>query len=287
MTCINGAATSFLDPASNHCYFVVPGGASTSVDDSAQACAAAAAHLVQIVSDREMGVVASGSPYDGYWIGLRKAVLSASYTPVDTTTIEPGWTSTCSGCYGRIDADAGGFECLTASKVADADWSHMGCTQKPGSGKVTLCEQEPPGHRTAPCMGDKVCFSVPSTLAGVVGGKTKRYVFVPSVITYADAVQTCGKLGASLLVYDSREEREEVAAAVASMATDFWLDLDRDKDAGWTWDSGLDASEVWGTNEPITRNGTHAYVVIGPGKLDSELAHVAGDSEQHYVICQQ
>jgi hypothetical protein len=281
MTCVNGAQTSFLDPASNHCYFVVPGDQSLSIDASAEACEAAGAHLVRIVSDQEMATVAKGSSFDGYWIGLRKALFSPQYPP-DEPTIEPGWASTCPGCYARIEDASAGVDCLTGSKTADAAWSHTACTTLKNPGKVTLCEQEPPGHRTAPCMGDKVCFSVAATLGGPP--RAKRYVFVPSVLGYADAVSACASVGASVVAFDSREEREQVVAEVEPMAHDFWVALVLDQ-GHWGWDSALDAGEVWGDGEPVPGNGPHAYVRIEKGAVDSALVHAAG-TEPHYVVCQ-
>src|SRR5262249_15389449 len=124
MTCVNGAQSSFLDPSSNHCYFIAPS-ASKSIDASAEACEAAGAHLVRIVSDREMATVASTSGFDQYWIGLRKSPALPSFPP-DELTIEPGYTSTCPGCYGRIPSDAGlgaALECLTGSNDPDASWA--------------------------------------------------------------------------------------------------------------------------------------------------------------------
>jgi hypothetical protein len=232
-----------------------------------------------------MATVANGSPFAGYWIGLHKEVGSSSYSNVETT-IEPGWTPKCTGCYARFDEagppdpDAG--RCLTASKIADAAWSAAMCASKV-QGKATLCEQEPPGHRTTPCLGNNVCFSVAATLGGPP--RTKRYVFVPSVLAYADAAKACASLGASIVVFDSREEREQVAAEVARMADDFWVDLVK---AGgtWGWDSGLDPSAVWAAGEPVSGNGTYAYVAMEPGRFDSELAHAANDAEPHYVVCQ-
>src|SRR5207244_4703201 len=67
MTCVNGAQSSFLDPSSNHCYFIA-GSFSKSIDASVETCEGAGAHLVRIVSDREMATVATTSGFSDYWI---------------------------------------------------------------------------------------------------------------------------------------------------------------------------------------------------------------------------
>jgi hypothetical protein len=156
-------------------------------------------------------------------------------------------------------------------------------------GRVTLCEQEPPGSRATPCLGDKLCFSTPATQSGGVGSRTKQYVLVPALAAYGDAVTTCNTLHGSLLVLDSREEREQVAVVAASLSPnvpDYWLGLTRGKAGVWSWSSPLDPSEVWATDEPVNATGTHAYVDVHVGKIDSSLAHVAGDAETHFVICE-
>jgi hypothetical protein len=287
-----------LDRETGHCYFLAD--ATTSNQDALEACRGAAAHVVTIGSEREARLLAEEVDAGGYWIGLAERIdLDENYwAPAGVD--EPGWPKDgtgCSGCYARtgdgglfepepVDAGTAERSCLVAGGGV---WLEAACS---GLARPTLCEREPLGSRLEPC-GGALCMTLVSP---DVDAGAKRYVVWPSKTTAADAMKTCAASGGSLVMFDSREEREELMREVAQrLGTDdvrIWIGLSRRGDT-WTWDDGtpLDGGRPspWGDRQPAGQGG-RAYVVLNDNRYDTQLAQTdedASSNEKRVFVCQQ
>jgi hypothetical protein len=178
-------------------------------------------------------------------------------------------------------------------------WQTSDCFGSKGFGRETICEREPPGSRAAAGVGAL-------TLSTAVTQDRKRYLLLPSLEGADDAAQACEKIGggARLVLLESREEREELAAELARAGNDggVWIALATDANGAWRWDedptdSGLPPGDLWGNGAPGEQGDSstpqRAYLAISPGTVDSELAHAgattapeAGAPEMHYALCQ-
>lgn len=73
-------------------------------------------------------------------------------------------------------------------------------------------------------------------------------------IPHAEAVTACDDLGGHLVILESPEESDAVAATVATLTTSpFWVGLtDEDSEGAWVWIDGtpLDYDSRWAPNEP-------------------------------------
>ncbi|AKU99563.1 hypothetical protein AKJ09_06227 [Labilithrix luteola] len=284
-----------LDPVSGHCYFL--GGAESSYKDALATCDQAQAHVVTFSSTAEAALVdtvAGGSPY---WVGLayNDAELSA-YAPANRE--EPGAarareSGPCPGCFaigieaGTLPASDGGaaVDCVASDH---GQWIQVPCESAPFA---AICEREPIGLRMQSCAGG-YCFTLPAT----VGRKT--YLLVVSMDTAEQAALTCASLeGGSLVRFDSREEREQLAHEITARfpgepQLEFWIGM-RNDGGVWNWDDG-DASRPppWGDGEPAeAAPGTRAYVSISAGEVppyDTQLAHTdKGPAQVLRYVCER
>jgi hypothetical protein len=285
----DGGITPFLDPTTNHCYF---GGASKTTLDGA-VCEEQGAHLVRFVDSKEYAFVSMNAP-TRFWVGIRATGKAPeSWLPAEATP-EPGWDPGCTGCFAAVDAGLTVIKgnCFTGSPSeppsSPPPWTQTTCVDP--SEYYPQCEREPPGSRVFACPAGS-CFTVKAT--------PKRYVLVPgstgtgnAQLGANDALQACAHLGGRLVVFDSPEEREQVAYELASRATDFWLGLAPGPDGGWAWDTEGGLSPLpWGEGQPVaTPSGVErAYAYISPGAVDSELARVgnaADGGDSHSVVCE-
>jgi hypothetical protein len=297
------------DPKTGHCYFVA-GAATTYAAASAQ-CTAARAHLVTFVSEDEVELVREiAADESGYWVGLARkdSELSGAYGP--DRLEEPGFpyplapvdaaAGPCPGCFGvGVDPDAGVFPVDDASASGAASLcvaSRAGSwLQVPCNGSVnrpTVCEREPAGLRGQPCGNDGICFTVAQT----AGAKT--YLVVVSAADPITAATTCGFLdGGSLVILDSREEREqlahEIAARYPGVEQPLWIGLHADGGA-WTWDDGLAAAAggtrplPWGNAQPMNAaSNARAFLRVGASTYDTQLAYADDGGASHLFVCQR
>lgn len=287
-----------------HCYFFLPG----ILDFAAatQACASRGAHVVTFASADEVASVSSELPKPKgaadartYWVGLRQILNGgpglARYASV--TGDEPGFSppSQCPGCYGdlggaaafpKLDAgaDAGPYECVVAGTraVPTDPWYRAAC----GTRANVVCEREPVGTRAYACNGG-TCIQLALTMA------VKRYLFVPSPSTPAEAARSCAQLAKGrLVVYASNEEREELfrelgRARVLSAFPEFWIGLSFDADSGaWAWEDKVSADNraPWAEGEPKSAAPVRAYSARATGSYDTQLARsLTGDGELPFL----
>jgi hypothetical protein len=301
-----------LDPKTGHCYFAA--GADTSYVAARTRCKAERAHVVTLVSTDEAKLLAQVSADEsGYWVGLSRKVsdLLGAYGPPNERPEEPGFAypnpsadpaarGPCEGCFG-IGADAGIFPLadvdasdttIDTSCVASrgGTWFRVPC-----SGTVTrptLCEREPEGVRGQPCGNDGICFTVPRT----AGDKTYLVAVSPADPETADT--TCRFLdGGSLVVLESREEREQLAHEIVKRNPDIeqqlWIGLHADGGA-WAWDDGVVAAAgatralPWGNAQPQGGPNARAFIRVGATTYDTQLAYADdGGGGARLFICQR
>jgi hypothetical protein len=295
-----GAVTT----ATRHCYFVA--GAVASYAEASEACRAASAHLVTFSGDDEVQSVRELSLSSRYWVGLLKDGTGVYATDARE---EPGFPvvparGPCSGCYARAAADStfpdypgttGDLGCLVASQGLGSAWLRVPCTiasslptgttGTPLAPFDALCEREPPGARAEACTGG-VCIHLPFT--------EKRYLLVSAPASSADAVATCQGLGGSLVVFDSHEEREELAREIARFSPElgsFFIGLSRAPQAtAFVWEDGRADDEsvrprVWAEREPVAKGAARAFVDLRKS-YDTRLARASDDDRPRAFVCQ-
>jgi hypothetical protein len=350
VACPTDAAASLLDDKTFHCYYTATAGFTPWADASA-ACQAAQAHLVTFVDDNEVDEVTKGlgpgwkSQGTRFWLGVQRNTLGPFQAI--TNNDEPGWgipncpahvdggglPHCCRGCfmhdkptgslpYGDAGVDAPLGPASVTAKFYGSQNVTMETAPVTASAQV-VCEREPVGSRSTACNGDgSFCFNVPATQ-----GK-KSYLFNPNPTPAASADMYCRKLAdgsaASLVVFDSRAEREEVVyeliqigqVPMGGTATpqEFWIGLHSEwtgGDAGpdanpvsWLWDNGLAAGatststppSIWGDRQPgdagLSAHGppSYAFIQLSGGTATSAyavgLAQVDSDSDPYPFVCQ-
>jgi len=302
-----------LDPKSGHCYFAA--GADTSYVAARTRCKAERAHVVTLASVEETTFLEQiAADESGYWVGLsrKESDLFGAYGPPTERLEEPGFAypgasvaaaqGPCPGCFGvGADADAGTFP------LADVDASDTttdtSCVASRGgtwfrvpcSGAITrptICEREPEGVRGQSCGNDGICFTVPQT-SGV-----KTYLVAVSPADPETADTTCRFLdGGSLVVFDSREEREQLAHEIVKRYPDIeqqlWIGLHADGGT-WAWDDGVVAGSgdarplPWGNAQPMGGANARAFIRVGATAYDTQLAYADdGGGASRLFICQR
>jgi hypothetical protein len=292
MECESG----FVWPGNNHCYlYWADSGTALAFNPNAlSACDGLGGHVVTFASGPELDAVQQSLELPKtdppFWVGLG-TTDSMSY--VSVAAYEPGWDSTCPGCYASLDptgtipryVDADGGLSSQSCVAAVPDGLPSVWRQRPCKGVKTrvLCEREPIGAQYASCEAG-TCLDLVATLG------EKRYVLVTEPTTAALAAQACASLGGRLVVLQSRDEREQLwlqLSRSAPLVSRVWIGLSladggAPGDAGisrWVWDDGTaaDAPDAypppWGDRQPVA-NGTtsRAYLRALTGEVDDTLA---------------
>jgi len=286
-----------LDERTLHCYFAA--GADDAFASALQRCLALNAHVVTLGSGREAELVDTLVADAGYWVGLARSSGLGAY--VAAAPGEPGYpivgsSGPCLGCFER-GSDGGVFPALrdggesTECVVSiGGRWSGVPCASSaaPVERFETVCEREPPGLRLENC-GGVPCLSLPVTRT------TKSYLLFSQPMTAEDAEQSCGALGARLVTFETREERESLARELEKLLREprltAWIGLRR-TDGGFVWDDGVPdgadggptsgtATPVrpppWGDREPRADAGARAFLTIRDQVYDSQLVRTADE----------
>ena len=274
-----------------HCYQVV--GTAWSVQNGAfgyrsavdlcQGRGLSNAHVVTFASDDEFQKVTAALDAGTFWVGLKLG--SPGYTSFAPN--EPGWSTSCSGCYARTmgpDAglapyldgstppDAGPVACVAASSQPGQPWEQYPCEVTPNPRRATpldvICEFEPVGRRSMPCEAG-TCIDLVATHG------SKRYVYQEKLASAESAEAACSALGANahLVVLQSSDEREQLwreLSQVLSQPRAVWIGLaqvqvgtTRRPQTAWQWDDGQPVQTYpseWGDLQPIpSRFANFAY----------------------------
>ena len=298
-----------LDPVSHHCYFLAD--AATSYGQAATNCGQRA-HVVTFASDDEVALVnrVAVDPA-GYWIGLARSPLVLGAYQANRTE-EPGFpylpllatgpsgAGPCPGCFGiGADPEAGVFPLAdvdASETLADTacvasrggTWFRVPCNSGPV--RSTVCEREPPGARAQDCIGG-FCFSLPQTHG------QKTYLVAVSAADPDTAALTCGGLdGGSLVVLATSQEREQLAHEIVlrypNETPELWIGL-VDDGGVWSWEDGVAADAAtgrplpWGNAQPKAGAGARAFVRVGVGAYDTQLAHADDAKTPRLYVCQR
>jgi hypothetical protein len=237
-----------------------------------------------------------------YWVGFEPKAFPDQYFSTATGP-EPGWTPTCAGCFLHVPPDAGGLpgpsdaSCVQGVPPLNVPWQATPCVSQ--SPLDVICEREPLGHAWTPCDAG-YCFDVPFTLG------YKHYVFVGAPTDPTTAAQQCAALGGLLVVFQWRDEREQIWRELVTLPPEarpvsIWIGLSL-ADGGaptdpnaWVWadDAGPDAyPPEWGINggfQPEPSGMLPNAVAYGPqlatDPVDETL--VANDlGGPHPFVCQ-
>ncbi len=301
IACPNGA---YFDAITSHCYFTAP--TTFTLQGARDECAEAGAHVVTFVSDGEFeaGVDLGSDAGGGFWIGLEGSLSATNAYFAENQ--EPGWavppSTNCSGCYAKTLFGGSDFYRLPDSGILPeycvvgsskiSSYIQLNCGVDGSVGVV--CEREPPGVRAAPCE-EGICVTVSETL-----GK-KRYIYNQQHVTADIAEQSCQFNSGRLVVFKTREEREELVREIAlfslsaqTTTNSFWIGLSRVDDASssWTWDDGsaeVTYPSVWGNNAPEATGPSRAYVEMSIGEgtpYDNQLAHADDPTALRPFVCE-
>jgi hypothetical protein len=151
-----------------------------------------------------------------------------------------------------------------------------------------VCEREPLGSLSQLCDAGGYCMQLVWTYG------QKRYLFVTSGAHATTAEARCERLGGTLVVLDSRDEREELWHELSSFPvpyTQIWVGLSPDGDGGWVWADGTPygAPEAgpppWAIGEPSDA-GPVALFGINTRSVDNTLAHAYGPELELPFVCQ-
>ncbi len=291
VTCDGG----LLDPATDHCYFALAG--NPKVDTAQTSCENAGGHLVTFASETEFASVLAWKKSD-FWVGLQFDTAALAYRPIANVG-EPGWSGRCEGCYAHVDAgaknlpsalpDAGGIKatsCVLARGAVDSTWATIGCDL------VTLplgvvCEREPVGTTAHACNG--------GTCLSSRGARVRRYLYVSSSpgVTAQEAIDGCKGIGATLVVFETREEREQVARELlsflpASPIPQLWIGLAR-VNGVWTWANGTSSDRypsVWADQQPRGANTMFSWIELPASTYDTQLAHADDGTAKLPYLCE-
>lgn len=275
----------FLWSRNDHCYYGVPQGAQSLSEAINTRCTGGGAHVVTFASEDELSAVVGAIDAGSFWVGLSFDPTFNGYASVHS--LEPGWDPLCTGCYAHVPdpaqpmpGDAGA--CVEGFSDLDASWQEFPCTAAlPRERLHVICEREPVGSLQRACMeGGASCIGLEWT-AG-----TKRYVYfrnaAPPDGIDGSAEQTCSALGGTLVVLQSRDEREQLWKAVGATQTQSWLWIGLSLPEGgtdWVWDDDASADAYpspWAVRQPREPGGSRAYLSQNAGPppvVDDTLAH--------------
>ena len=287
VSCLGGDA-GLISPIDHHCYFAAqPQPTYRKAQDKCSTNDNA--HVVTMASEDEWNEVTSSTFVSPFWIGLQFDVSADGY--LAAVVDEPGWAPSCAGCFAHGvtslpsgGCDDGGVDCLVSAGDPSAPWRPQCCAPPPPTLVGVVCEQEPVGSLVQRCNGF-FCFQLAHTHG------QKRYVFVQNEAAPDEATTGCAELGGHLIVFESREEREQVWHELLSITprpSQIWIGASTSPDAGgnnpadWVWadDAGTpvgtpDAAypSPWGVNEPKLDAPLAYSLHSQTPTVDNELAH--------------
>jgi hypothetical protein len=289
LTCDDGG---LFDERTGHCYFV--GGAPTvAYVNAGNQCKEGAGHVVTFADEAEYQRVVAWAKGQAFWVGLEFGAVGW-----ETQNNEPGWSGRCLGCYAHVDAgadvfpllrDGGGARaCVLADGTSDRPWLGAPCTIPAAQrfAPTVICEREPSGLTQHPC-NEGTCM----------GGRSgARYILIKTPVTVQEAYQGCQSFGARPVVFETHEEREELAreliVGLPKSTLQVWVGLSRangfSQNGSWTWadDAGVNAYPLeWGNAQP-SGSGSWAYMSLATAGYDVQLLQVDTGTLKLPYICE-
>ena len=296
-----GARSAWADRPEELSGFLIPLGRALAALGRPQEALAPLLECFQRLTDDDRAPSArsaeAAAPSSSYWIGLTRDATNV-YAPEGRD--EPGFPEApergpCSGCFARTGDDgrfpdasaspsAGTIGCLVADPGLRGPWKRTSCTNA-GRDYDVLCEREPPGALSETCTGG-ICVRVPLT--------EKRYLYVPSPASSAEAKDVCRTLGGTLAKLESSEEREALARQLARIAPEssVWIGLSRQTaDGPFQWEDGTsETTKLWAEGEPDRegrpRTPTRAFLDLRGFAYDRRLLRIPMDDKSRPCLCQ-
>ena len=273
----------FVWTGNNHCY--LEQAAAESIMVAAGRCGVANPHVVTFASYEELGAVAVAIDAGAFWVGLQPDDLQTGYYAL--AAFEPGWSTTCPGCYARTSdptqaLPGDGGLCVRGFADLSRSWEEIACAD--GGYHRLICEREPTGRQSTLCEAG-VCIDL------VITSGMKHYVYVRDVASADDAEQHCRSLGGTLVVLQTRDEREQLWKELARLPgvptpLAIWIGLSvvdgGSPEAGpWIWDDDAAADaypSAWGDLQPFGRQ-TRAYLYQNGGATPQLLDDTLGRND--------
>lgn len=284
----------FRWPGNDHCYGVASSGA-TSITEWAARCTGTS-HVVTFASEQELAAVVGALDAGAFWVGMSQ-YLAKFDSVIISPPLEPGWDPGCSGCFAQtpdptqpLPGYDGGSSCVEGFSDLDASWQQYPCSG--GKRLPVICEREPVGRLSQPCsvVDGGECFDLRFTQG------SKTYVYVKLAAPPDTAEQQCESLGGTLVVLQSRDEREQLWKELSRMSgaglpTSIWIGLSLANGSDWTWadDASLDAyPSPWADRQPRDAGG-RAFLYQNnstPLLVDETLARAATTPQDFPFVCQ-
>jgi hypothetical protein len=281
-------------PANDHCYELQNAEKSLKTTAETVCNALNGSHVATFASEAELGAAVeyvrdNVLAATDYWVGL----VDGTYRYSSVVADEPGWSPQCSGCYAHTDVATAP---LTLPKTVEAGagcvigtllksdpalvppWEQHACDSV--LAVHVLCEREPLGTHARMCDGG-ACIDLVFT----AGTKDYLYVSAPLTASQAEAYCASQRSGGSLVVLESRDEREQLWREIAPLDPNdesVWIGLATDDAGLWTWDDGTRSDAgyppPWAVGEPHADAG-RAFMAYDPNNLpvDNTLAQTASD----------
>jgi hypothetical protein len=268
----------FVWSKNNHCYTLNQ--KATSLAAAKKECSGPGMHVVTFASDEELKAVvshfAAESVRGPFWVGLSSNASSGDNQYSALTAYEPGWSPTCAGCFARTEVsdaalpaapDSGPTNnCVEGFFSVDASWQQYPCNN--GGRLWVICEREPVGTTAHACDGG-LCVDIPFTYP------EKHYLYVPLELGADAASQYCAARGGTLVVLQSRDEREQLWYELfrdgilpqPNNSLPIWIGLSF-VDGGWVWDDEGGAGDYpppWADTYPSLDGTTRAALVLFTG----------------------
>jgi hypothetical protein len=295
----------FVWSKNNHCYQAPTKAASYDLAVSACSLLGGGTHLATFASEEELQATlsyfAAREVRGPFWIGLTSKYSPTADDYTEPIPNEPGWSPTCTGCFAHgaplgaplstpdsgVGADG---QCIEGFFGSDASWQKYSCD----GGRIwALCEREPHGTTVAPCEGG-LCLDIPFTYPD------KHYLYVGRPSNADGASQYCAAHGGSLVVLQSRDEREQLwyelahGIALPNSSLTIWIGLSS-VDGGWIWDDDAGVNDYpppWADTYPLPtpEGGSRAALVqssVNPQPFDTTLAQNGIDTDEvNPFLCQ-
>jgi cysteine-rich repeat protein len=275
----------------DHCYFDVPQGAASIAEATNTRCTAS--HVVTFADQAELEAVVGALDAGVFWVGWTPGLAKDQYDSLGA--FEPGWEPGCFGCYAQtgdaavLASSDAGTGCVESTSDPSGSWGSIACQVSNKDRLHVICEREPQGRLSEPCptLDGGECFDLRATL----GQKHYVYVRESAPVQYAEA--QCESLGGTLVVLQSRDEREQLWKELSHVGVaSIWIGLSLpDGGSEWTWADGtpVQADESpWALRQPRDA-GTSAYMTqnAGPPQLvDDTLARVTTPEMGYAYVCQ-
>ena len=283
-------------PHNDHCYELMSAAATALQGEASSRCAnlPGGGHVVTFASEGELDAVtryladAGAGPF---WVGLWQAPDKFN----SVNAYEPGWSPTCPGCYAHTsDAEGPAAALRGGRRQSDGARLRRGFRRS---------RRRHPGLSTPAAAPRPFAWSASTSPKASIrrrarpGSASISWPRIPprrtctksSPLSWTDAEARCRGLGGSLVVLQSRDEREQLWLELSRLSIPparVWIGLSPGPvdagDAGavtWIWDDGTSADapdaypSPWGVGQPAGPTPAFLSHSTTQPPVDDTLAH--------------